>query len=111
MADWATGVDAVVSTCPLASQTLGDLRRDERISAAAITYLTDPAAHVLWCHPDIDFHLTVARATARDVARYGVTAQAAGPLCPPRFSHPERREALRDELGLRGCCRTRVISL
>src|SRR4051794_22235635 len=100
MAQWAEGADAFVSTYPLASQTLGDLRRDGHVSATTITYLTDPAAHVLWCHPDIDLHLTVTRATARDAARYGVTAEVAGPLCAPRFGHPERRHALRAELGL-----------
>jgi len=66
MAQWAEGADAVVSTYPLASETLGDLRRDGHVSATTITYLTDPAAHVLWRHPDIDLHLTVTRATARD---------------------------------------------
>ena len=66
MARWAAGADAVVSTYPLASQTLGDLRRDGRVPATSVTYLTDPAAHALWCHPDIDLHLTVTRATARD---------------------------------------------
>jgi UDP-N-acetylglucosamine:LPS N-acetylglucosamine transferase len=100
MTRWAWGVDAVVSTYPLASQTLGDLRRSAAVTAPAITYLTDPAAHVLWCHPDVDLHLTVTRATARDAARYGVTAEVAGPLCAPRFGHPERRRALRAELGL-----------
>jgi UDP-N-acetylglucosamine:LPS N-acetylglucosamine transferase len=102
MALWATGADAVVSTYPLASQTLGDLRQDGRVAATSITYLTDPAAHVLWCHPDIDLHLTVTRATAHDVTRYGVTAQVAGPLCAPRFGRPERRAALRAELGIAG---------
>ncbi len=102
MARWAAGVDAVVSTYPLAGQTLGDLRRDGLVTATSITYLTDPAAHVLWCHPDVDLHLTVTRATARDAARYGVTAEVAGPLCAPRFGHPERRRALRAELGIPG---------
>ena len=57
---------------------------------------------MLWCHPDVDLHLTVTRATARDAARYGVTAEVAGPLCAPRFGHPERRRALRAELGIPG---------
>ena len=100
MARWAAGADVVVSTYPLAGQTLGDLRRNGSVSGTTITYLTDPAAHVLWCHPDVDLHLTVTRATARDAARYGVTAEVAGPLCAPRFGRPERRSALRAELGI-----------
>ena len=90
----------MVSTYPLASQTLGDLRRDGRVPATSVTYLTDPAAHALWCHRDIDLHLTVTRATAQDAARYGVTAQGAGPLCTPRSGRPGRRHTLRAELGI-----------
>lgn len=88
LARWSGGADVVASTYPLAGRTLGELRRSGRVDATAITYLTDPAAHSLWCHPDVDLHLTVTRATARDAARYGVDAFAAGPLCAPGFQAP-----------------------
>lgn len=95
------GADVVVSTYPLASQTLGRLRDGQRMAATAITYLTDPAAHALWCHASVDVHLTATHATAGDAARYGVDAHVAGPLCSPRFGRPGRpRHALREELGL-----------
>ena len=100
---WARGADAVVSTYPLASQTLGELRRRSALAVPAITFLTDPAAYRLWCHPDIDHHLTVTQATATDGARYGVHLRAVGALCAPRFSRPaarSARERLRGELGL-----------
>src|SRR4029079_5374110 len=96
----AAGACAVCATSRLASQTLGDLRRDGRVPATSITYLTDPAAHVLWCHPDIDLHLAVTRATGHDASLSAVIAQVAGPLCAPSFARPERRHTLRAELGI-----------
>jgi len=102
---WAREVDAdvVVSTYPLAGQTVGGLRRSGHLSVPAVTYLTDPAAHRLWCHPGVDHHLTVTPATAEDGTRYGVELRAAGPLCAPRFSRAgpaADRHRLRADLGL-----------
>jgi hypothetical protein len=54
----AHGADVVVATYPLAGQTLGRLRDAGRLPATAVTYLTDPAAHALWCHSSVDTHLT-----------------------------------------------------
>lgn len=97
---WAREADVVVTTYPLAGQTLGALREQGRITIPTMTYLTDPAAHATWCHPAVDHHLTVTRATARDARRYRITARVAGPLCA-RDTGPDRsREAVRDELGL-----------
>lgn len=97
--DWSRGADLVVTTYPLAGQTLGALREQGRLRAPAVTYLTDPAAHATWCHPAVDHHLTVTRATATDAARYGVRARASGPLCD-RTPAGRDRHAVRDELGL-----------
>ena len=100
---WARDADAVVSTYPFASQTLGRLRARRALAVPAVTFLTDPAAHRLWCHRDVDHHLTVTTATARDGTRYGVSLQAAGALCAPRFSrvvHRAVRERVRAGLGL-----------
>jgi hypothetical protein len=98
---WARDADVVVTTYPLAGQTLGALREQGRITAPTMTYLTDPAAHATWCHPGVDHHLTVTDATALDARRYGVAARATGPLCAPTFTRTQRsREAVRDELGL-----------
>jgi processive 1,2-diacylglycerol beta-glucosyltransferase len=98
---WARDADVVVTTYPLAGQTLGALREQGRITVPTMTYLTDPAAHATWCHPAVDHHLTVTSATALDARRYGVGARATGPLCAPTFRRAQRsREAVRDELGL-----------
>lgn len=96
--------DAVVSTYPLASQCLGELRRRGHAPLPLLTYLTDPAVHRSWVHPLVDAHLTVTRATARQGARdYGLPMTVAGPLVPRRFAAPEdprRSQQLRRELGL-----------
>ncbi|GAA1845737.1 galactosyldiacylglycerol synthase [Pseudonocardia ailaonensis] len=97
---WTGGADVVVSTYPLASRTLGELRRAGRLPATTVSYLTDPAAHAFWCHPEIDLHLTVTSATALDARRYGVPARASGPLCAPRFGDTARRAAVRGELEI-----------
>ncbi|MCD2195788.1 glycosyltransferase [Actinomycetospora endophytica] len=98
---WARDADVVVTTYPLAGQTLGALREQGRVAAPVVTYLTDPAAHATWCHPAVDHHLTVTEATARDARRYGVRARAAGPLSARDFAAPTRgRQDVRAELGL-----------
>jgi processive 1,2-diacylglycerol beta-glucosyltransferase len=102
---WTAGADVVVSTYPLASQTLGGLRAAGRLDAPAVTFLTDPAAHRLWCHPAVDLHLAVTQATVADGDRYGVPLQAVGALTQPRFSQPvslAERSRIRRDLGLDG---------
>lgn len=110
---WAAGADVVVSTYPLASQTLGALRGSGSLTASAVTFLTDPAVHRQWCHPGVDRHLTVTQATADDGTRYGLDMQAVGPLCAPRFSRPPSpgtRARIRRELGLPGSAPVVLIS-
>lgn len=81
--------DLVVSTFPLASQALGDLRAGGGCRVPVVTYLTDPAAHRCWVHPAVDLHLTVTTATAEQgAADYGVPLVPAGPLVPARFGQP-----------------------
>lgn len=96
--------DVVVSTYPLASQTIGDLRASDRLDARTITYLTDPAVHISWLHPAVDEHLTVTAAAAVQGRRdYGTEFVVGGPLVPARFTRPLRTGeelALRAELGL-----------
>jgi UDP-N-acetylglucosamine:LPS N-acetylglucosamine transferase len=102
---WAAGYPVVVSTYPLASQTLGQLRGAGSLDGVAVTFLTDPAVHRMWVHPAIDHHLTVTEATSR-MGRlvYRTPMRPVGGLVSARFTErtgAERRQALRDELGLR----------
>lgn len=96
--------DVVVGVYPPAVQTIGMMRGSGLLTVPAMSYLTDPAAHVSWLHPALDVHATVTAATARQAAAdYGVTCTVAGPLVPARFSvppGPARLAALRAELGL-----------
>jgi UDP-N-acetylglucosamine:LPS N-acetylglucosamine transferase len=96
--------DVVVSTYPLASECLGELRAAGRCAAPVLTYLTDPAVHDTWVHPAVDRHVTVTAATAaHGAAAYGAAMTAGGPLVPARFARPSTpgaRAALRVELGL-----------
>jgi UDP-N-acetylglucosamine:LPS N-acetylglucosamine transferase len=98
-----TDADVVVSTYPLSSLVLGNMRKKRWLKVPVITYLTDFAVHPLWVHPHVDVHLATspyAAATAR--TRGGDDARSPGPLVGDRF-HPagnEERAATRTELGL-----------
>jgi processive 1,2-diacylglycerol beta-glucosyltransferase len=79
--------EVIVSTYPLASQLLGELRGSGELGVPVLTYLTDPAVHVSWLHPAVDAHLTVTAATAaQGLADHGVRCTVAGPLVPSRFT-------------------------
>ncbi len=82
-------VCAVVSTYPLASQALGELRRIGVLRVPVVTYLTDLSVHPLWVAPGVDLHLAL-HAVAADEAR----ARGAGrvevvrPAVAPEFCAP-----------------------
>jgi len=82
------------------------LRADGDLDAVVVTYLTDPAVHRMWVHAAVDHHLTVTEATSRmGRLAYRTPMRAVGGLVSPRFGArlpADRREALREELGLRG---------
>ncbi len=81
-----TDADVVVSTYPLSSLVLGNMRKKRWLRVPVITYLTDFAVHPLWVHPHVDVHLATsefAAATAR--TRGGEDARAPGPLVADRF--------------------------
>jgi UDP-N-acetylglucosamine:LPS N-acetylglucosamine transferase len=93
----------VVSTYPVSSQCLGDMRERGRCAAPVLTYVPDPAVHRAWVHRGIDAHLTVTQASADQGFRdHGIRMIAAGPLVPARFASATagRREELRRELAL-----------
>jgi UDP-N-acetylglucosamine:LPS N-acetylglucosamine transferase len=98
-----TDADVVVSTYPLSSLVLGNMRKKRWLKIPVMTYLTDFAVHPLWVHPHVDVHLATsefAAATARE--RGGEDARAPGPLVADRFrTVPESdRAATRAALGL-----------
>jgi hypothetical protein len=95
MADHATldaigaGASAVVSTYPLASQVLGRLRRDGRLTAPAVTYLTDLSVHRLWVADGVDTHVALHDETARQAKEHGADdIRVVAPAVAPVFSDP-----------------------
>lgn len=95
--------DVVVSTYPLSSLVLGNMRKKRWLKVPVVTYLTDFAVHPLWVHPHVDVHLAtsdLAAQTAR--TRGGEDARSPGPMVGTRFEDPVAtgRATARAELGL-----------
>ena len=101
---------AVVSTYPLVSQLLGRLRRSGALDVPVISYLTDPAVHPLWWHPDVDHVLSPHPAITEQLrslasttpeARTEITETALA--LPPDLTEPRRQRdvaEVRAELGV-----------
>lgn len=97
-----TSSEVVVSTYPVSSQCLGDLRA-EGLPVRALTYVTDPAVHRAWVHRSVDVHMTVTETSAEQGRKdHGIAMVAAGPLVAAGFAAATagRRETLRQELAL-----------
>lgn len=101
--EWANEyeADVVVSTYPLTSVVLGQLRQRGKLDVPAINFITDFGIHPLWTHPALDLNLAVhARPAALAEAKSGRPSFATGPMVSPRFSQPQDREGTRRRLGL-----------
>lgn len=86
----------IVSTYPLASQALSQLRRDGSLAIPAITYLTDMSVHPLWVASDIDAHVALHAVPAAEAASLGARGvEVLGPQTSPCFA--PTTPALRDE--------------
>ena len=93
----------VVSTYPLASQVLGQLRESGRLSAPVITFLTDMSVHPLWVHPQVDLHLALHEVAAAQARAHGAgDIRIAGPAVRPIFAPvaPDDRAELRERFLL-----------
>ena len=98
----ASDADAVVSTYPLASLTLGRARQKGRLTVPVSTFITDFAVHPLWTHSGVDLHLAVhPQSAAAAYAGTGRRAEAPGPLVSERFrSELPDRHGARQQLGI-----------
>ncbi len=93
--------DVIVSTYPLTSVVLGQLRQAGRLELPAINFITDFGVHPLWTHPAIDLNLAVhSRPAGLAEAKSGRPSIATGPMVSDRFSEIQDREAARASLGL-----------
>lgn len=92
----AIGADAdvVVSTYPLASQTLGQLRAGGTLTTPVVTFLTDMSVHPLWVHPGVDLHLGLHDIAAGQARQLGAGAvRVVAPAVRPEFAAAGRRVA------------------
>ncbi|HEY3722567.1 MAG TPA: hypothetical protein VGN59_04305 [Acidimicrobiia bacterium] len=95
--------DVVVSTYPLSSLVLGNMRKKGWLKVPAVTFLTDFAVHPLWVHPDIDAHVATSPFAAETASeRGGKDARASGPLVSEKFSDAfgPARAVTRQSLGI-----------
>jgi UDP-N-acetylglucosamine:LPS N-acetylglucosamine transferase len=112
---WAREARAnvIVSTFPIATQVLGDLRRRARrrrpwrgragLRAPVVNFITDFGYHPFWAHTGVDLNLAVHPWTVAAVARHtGRPSAPCAPLVGPQFSTARpRRASQRAKLGLR----------
>jgi UDP-N-acetylglucosamine:LPS N-acetylglucosamine transferase len=95
--------DAIVSTYPLASQTLGQLRHGGRLDTPLATVLTDFSVHTLWINQDIDLHMALHPETAALAKELGAPrVEVVEPLVAAKFQAvpPGRRALVRQQLGV-----------
>ena len=93
----------IVSTYPLASQTMGQLRHSGRLDTPLATILTDFSVHALWVNKEIDLHLALSPETAALAKELGATrVEVVEPLVGTKFhALPTGRRALvRRKLGV-----------
>jgi processive 1,2-diacylglycerol beta-glucosyltransferase len=102
----ATNADAVVSTYPLATLSLGHLRRIGALQVPAVNFITDFGVHPLWVHQGMDLNLAVHDGPARQARlRTGKRSVACGPLVseaygPGGAAAPGARAEARRRWGL-----------
>ena len=106
-----THADIVVSTYPVATQVLGELRsrankrwrNHAALRVPVVNFITDFGFHPFWAHRGIDLNLAVPPGTVEAVGRRtGRASHACGPLVGPEFlAAPARRDFARARLGLR----------
>ena len=104
--------DLAVSTYPLCSLALGELRARGQLDCPAITVLTTFSVNNLWLHPEIDQELCISRDAAEDATRRtGREALVCGPVVRPGFrSGDPDGTAFRAELGLPQGARVALLS-
>jgi processive 1,2-diacylglycerol beta-glucosyltransferase len=100
-----TEPDLIVSNNPLGAQTLGHLKRTERIPTPVATFITDFGVHQLWVHASVDAHLCVHPEAADEVKRLGGhNAVSTGPLVRATFFEPISKLDARIRLGIASDC-------
>lgn len=103
--------DLAVSTYPLSSLALGELRSRGQLDCPALTMVTTFSVNNLWLHPGVDQELCISRDAAEDASRRtGREALVCGPVVRPGFSGTADGAAFRARLGLPPGARIALLS-
>jgi len=93
----------VVSTYPVASRIVGEMKHRGLVSQPLVTVLTDQSLHSQWLHPATDLYIAGSHYVRARLVRRGVSAAdiaVTGIPISPRFAVPRDRTAMRRALGL-----------
>lgn len=103
--------DLAVSTYPLCSLALGELRRRGQLACPAVTVVTTFSVNNLWVHPGIDRELCISGQAAGETSRRtGRRADVSGPIVRPGFFEPRDRADFRIRLGLAPDARVALVT-
>jgi UDP-N-acetylglucosamine:LPS N-acetylglucosamine transferase len=95
--------DVVVSVYPLATEVLGGLRRQGRLTVPVVGAITDLAMMHYWAVPGVDLHLVIhpdSIAEVREIAGAASVVHVVHGLTRPEFTEPCDPAAARLRLGL-----------
>lgn len=103
--------DLAVSTYPLCSLALGELRRRDQLDCPAATVVTTFSMNNLWAHPGVDRELCISSDAAADATRRtGRRALVSGPIVRPGFFEPREGADFRNRLGLSADARVALLT-
>lgn len=95
-----TRPDLIVSTYPLMTAALGQLRTQGQLRCPCAAVVTDYGVHRLWTAPGIDLHLVVSGESARQAVDADGRVEVMQPLVNPAYRVLRDREAARARLDL-----------
>lgn len=93
----------IVSTYPVASRIIGEMKRRGQVAVPLVTVLTDQSVHSQWLHPATDLYLVGSEYVKERLIQRGVPAdrvEVTGIPISPHFASPRDRTAARLALGL-----------
>lgn len=91
----------VVSTYPLATQLLGEMRARGELTAPVVAYLTDVSVHPLCVHPGVDLYLAMHPITAHQARALGARRVIQTfPVVRPEFGRVDGDSVARARHGL-----------
>jgi UDP-N-acetylglucosamine:LPS N-acetylglucosamine transferase len=103
--------DMAVSTYPLCSLALGELRRRGALPCPAVTVVTTFSVNNLWVHPGIDAEMCISTEAAADATRRtGRPAGVSGPIIRPGFHRESDGAAFRRAHGIPADVRVALVS-